>query len=260
MKIYVDLVLFLNFAFDFLLLLVVSILLRRNVSVHKLMLGAFIGSFTILCLFFRMSSFSLFLIKVLISVVMIMVSFGFRNIKYFCKNMGILYMSSMVLGGFLYFLNVQFSYSQVGLVFYHHGLGINFILLVLFSPLILYIYIKQGKAMKQNYNFYYKVNIFFQNQKIRLNAFLDTGNKLIDPITRTPIILIHNRRIVTKNMPFIYVPYHAVGQNGVLKCIRIPYMEIEGIGKRENVLVGLMNEKIRIDGVDCILNSKLLEG
>ena len=34
---------------------------------------------------------------------------------------------------------------------------------------------------------------------------------------------------------------------------------IQGIGFKSNFLIGLSNEKIMIDGVDCILHSKVLE-
>ena len=132
----------LNFIFDFLLLLSVSILLRRNVSIYKLLSGAFIGGVSILFLFVN-NSFLLFLYKVIISVLMCIISFGYRNIKYTFKNIIYLYMTSIVLGGFLYFLNIEFSYKQYGIVFINNGLSINFIFLIIFSPIIIYIYIKK---------------------------------------------------------------------------------------------------------------------
>lgn len=259
MKIYVDLVLFLNFAFDFLLLIVVSILLKRNVPLFKIMIGAFLGSLTTLTLFFSISSFTLFVIKLGISFLMILVSFGFRNVRYFIKNISFLYMASIVLGGFLYFLNIEFSYKQEGLVFYHNGLSINFILLLISSPVILYFYIKQMKALKENYSFYYKVTFYFENKTVLCNAYLDTGNKLKDPYSNSPIVLLYQKKIPNHKIPFHYVSYDAVGHTGLLKCIRVPKMEIEGIGMKENVLVGIMREEIKMDGVDCILNIKLLE-
>ena len=36
-------------------------------------------------------------------------------------------------------------------------------------------------------------------------------------------------------------------------------VEITNLVKK-NIIVGLLNEKIKIDGVDCLLNKKLLEG
>ena len=40
MKIYVDYVLFLNFMFDFLLLVSISLILKRQVKINRLILGA----------------------------------------------------------------------------------------------------------------------------------------------------------------------------------------------------------------------------
>ena len=110
-----------------------------------------------------------------------------------------LYMISTILGGFLYLLNIEFSYKQDGLVFYFNGLSINFIILLIVSPIIIYIYIKQSKLLKNNYSCYYKIEIVFKNNKsILLNSFLDTGNKLIDPVTKKGIILINKNSIKGK--------------------------------------------------------------
>ena len=53
MKIYLDLLFFLNFGFDFILLLVVSIILRRNVSLTRIVLGGLIGGLSIFILFLK---------------------------------------------------------------------------------------------------------------------------------------------------------------------------------------------------------------
>ena len=50
MTVYIDGLLFLNFYLDFLLLLTVVILLKRNVKMFRIIFGAFIGSLTILVL------------------------------------------------------------------------------------------------------------------------------------------------------------------------------------------------------------------
>ena len=245
----------LNFSFDFILLLSVSILLRRNVSIYKIIGGAFIGGVSILLLFVR-SSILLFLYKILISIIMILVSFGYKNLKYTLKNFLYLYMSSIVLGGGLYFLNVEFSYKQYGLIFINNGLSINFIFLIIFSPIIIYIYIKQGLWLKNNYNNYYKINIYYNNEKYCFNSFLDTGNNLVTPIKNKPVLLI-DKEIKTDN--FFYIPYKCVKGEGLIKCFKADKIEIEGIIKK-NVIIGIMQSKIKIDGVNCLLNKKILEG
>ena len=245
----------LNFVFDFLLLLSISILLRRNVSIYKIIGGAFIGGISILFLFIS-NSLLLFIYKVLMSIVMVIVSFGYKDIKYTLKNILYLYMTSIVLGGFLYFLNVEFSYKQYGIIFINNGLSINFIFLIIFSPIIIYIYIKQGLWLKNNYSNYYKISIYYNNKKYLFNSFLDTGNNLFTSITNKPVILI-DKEIKLDN--FFYIPYKCVKGDGLIKCFKVDKIEIEGMIKK-NVIVGILKDKIKIDGVDCLLNKKILEG
>ena len=252
MKIYVDLVLVLNLAFDFILLLSVSILLRRMVSINRLLLGAFIGSLSILLLFIKISSFMLFILKLFISVVMVLVSFGHKDKKYFFKNLGFLYMASIVLGGFLYFLNIQFSYKNDGLVFFHKGLSINFIFLIIFSPIIIYLYVKQGLNLKHNYSKYHKVNIFLNNKNIDCVGYVDTGNKVIDPYLNRRIIFMNNNIFINSDN-YILVPINTINSKGVIKCFKIDKLLVDGKEQKEKFLVSIMEENIKIDGVSCIL-------
>lgn len=261
MVIYLDLVLFLNFAFDFLLLLAVNIVLKRNIKFWRIFLGALVGSLSILFLFIKLNSITLFLLKVLTSIIMTFISFGFKSVKYTFNNLLYLYMISTILGGFLYLLNIEFSYKQDGLVFYFKGLSINFIVLLVIAPIIIFIYIKQTKSIKNNYSCYYKIEIVFKNnESIMLNSFLDTGNKLKDPITKKGIILINKEVIKGKyniRSP-MYVPFNSLNNHGLLECFKPKYIIINN-KIYNNYLVGLSDNKINIDGVDCLLNYKLME-
>lgn len=259
MKIYIDLILLLNFFFDFLLLLGVSIILRRSVKIYRVIISAFLGSLSIFLLFIKLTNFQLFVLKFFISLLMIFVCFGFRNLKYTVKNLFFLYTLSMVLGGGLYFLNVEFSYKHEGLVFYHNGLGINTIILCILSPIIIYIYIRQVKILKNHYHQYYNLTIYFNEFDIvNCSGYLDTGNKLVDPYEGNPIILFYGKK--KRNYKYYLVPYKGVAGSGLLKCIKAEKIDIKGVGIKRNILVGLMEDEILIDGVDCILNTKLLEG
>ena len=159
MKIYIDLVLLLNFGFDLILLFGVAIILRRQTTLKRLLLGALVGSLTILSMFIEMSSLTLFLIKIIVSILMVLIVFGYHDIKYLGNNLFYLYTSSILLGGFLYFLNLQFSYKNEGLVFYFEGLSVNVIVLIILSPIIIYSYVKQGLLLKNHYSNYYNVDI-----------------------------------------------------------------------------------------------------
>ena len=258
MTIYLDLVMILNFAIDFILLLAVSIILKRNVKLTRIMLGAFIGGLSILFLFFNINSFLLFIFKVLISILMILTTFGYKTLKYTLVNVLYLYMSSIILGGFLYLLNLEFSYKHIGMIFFNNGLSINFIFLIIFSPVILYIYIKQTKNLRYNYSNYYNIEIINKNKKYKYTAYMDSGNVLVDTLTKKIVILIDKRKLLFNIKEFRLIPYMGVSGSNMIKVVKIDKL-IFNDKEYSNILLGIM-DKIVIDGVDVILNRKLLEG
>ena len=257
MIIYMDLILFLNFVIDLIILMVVGIVLKRKKNLTRIILGAFIGSLSVLFLLIKLSNLELFIYKILLGFIMTYISFGYQNIKYVIKNFLYLYMVSIILGGFLYYLNILFSYRQEGIIFIFKGLSINIIILFLVSPIILFMYIKQMKE-KTNYNIYHNVEIYFKNKIIKLTGFIDTGNKLVDPYMKKPIILIPKNKIdnITNK---IIVPYMTIDDVSLLECISVDNILIDGISYKNKMLVGLIDKKINIDGIDCILNYKLME-
>ena len=106
MIIYMDLILFLNFVIDLIILMVVGIVLKRKKNLTRIILGAFIGSLSVLFLLIKLSNLELFIYKILLGFIMTYISFGYQNIKYVIKNFLYLYMVSIILGGFLYYLNI----------------------------------------------------------------------------------------------------------------------------------------------------------
>ena len=259
MKIYIDLVLFINFGFDFLLLSSVSLILRRNVPLYKLFIGAFIGSISVLTLFIHITSLQLFLLKIIISILMCLSSFKFKSLKYTIKNLIYLYLSSIVLGGGLYLLDIEMTYQNQGIIFYKNKMSINFLILVILAPIIIYIYTKECKNLKNNYSNYHKVEIKINDMTLKCTGFLDTGNKLKDPYKKRPIILINNNYLSKLDLNKIMVPAHTVIGTKLIECIKINELYIDNIKIEKEVLLGIIDRKIKIDGIDCLLHYQLME-
>ncbi len=258
MTIYIDLIFLLNLFFDFLLLLTVNNTLKRNSSLKRLVLGAVFGAITILALFIPFNTITLFLFKVVVSFIMCITAFGLKDKKYTIQNLSYLYMTSTVLGGFLYFLNLNFAEEQKGLVFSYNKLSVNYIFLVIASPIMLYVYYQQRKDTKK-YTSYYTIKVKFTNGTTKsFSSYLDTGNKLIDPITKKKIIIVDQEKIKDIKENFIYVPYNALNHHGLMKCMKIDFVEVNG-KQSKNYLIGISEGDLIRDGIDCILNSYCLE-
>jgi len=247
MKIYLDLVFLLNFFFDFLLLYGTSKILKEMVPIKRLVLGSVIASLSVFLLFIKLNSVSLFLIKVIISIGIILTTFGKRN---FIKNISYFYLLSIVLGGSLYLLNISFTYRNQGILFINNGLSINFILLIIVSPIIIFCYVKEHILYKNTYGNIYEVLIIKNNKKYKLMGLLDTGNRLKDPYKGRSVILVNNDILMEGDI--VYVPYRALNTTGVIKCYKVDKVIVEE-KEFSNCLVGISKDKITIDGVECIL-------
>ena len=129
MKVYLDLVFFINFLLDFLILLTVKIILKRNIKFTRILFGSMVGALSTFFLFYNISSFTLLFFKMVISILMIITTFGIKDKMYFIKNFIYLYLISIIIDWFLYFVNIEFSYN-------------NIIYVLLLSPIILYLYFK----------------------------------------------------------------------------------------------------------------------
>ena len=257
MKIYLDLVFFLNFGFDFLLLLTLKIILKKNTSFLRILLGAFIGALSIIFLFLPLNSFTLFLFKLLISLIMIRISHRYDGVKTYFTDLIYLYFISIILGGFLYYLNLEFSYQNTGLIFFHNGFSINFILLIFLSPIILYLYIKQNQSIQKKQMTNYHVSFSYYSKTYHYNAYLDTGNQLYDPYKHRPVIILYDANFkIKQSTKVIYVPYHTLEHDGLIPCFTLKSIFIDD-REFKNVLIGISNRPFQIEGVDIILHPDL---
>lgn len=255
MKIYLDLIFFMNFAYDFLLLLTVSFTLKRNKKIYRHIISAFVGALSIFLLFIDLPIIS-FLIKILVSIIMCLISFSYVSIRYTLNNLLYLYMVSIILAGFLYLLNNEVSLSNKGLLFINNNT--TSILLIIISPIILYIYYKSSKKLKNTYNLYYYFDIYFSKKKIRLLGLFDNGNNLYDPVSKKRVIIVNSKKLKEiHNKDPVYVVCNTINKTNLMKCYKPSYIKINN-KKYKNFLIGVIDYNFS-DGVEALLNNCLME-
>ncbi len=254
MKLYLDVIFLINIWFDLLILLSVSILLKRNIKFKRIILGSLFGGLTIFILFYNLNSLELFLYKIIVSIFMVIITFSYNNLKYTFSNLSYFYLVSIILGGGMYLLNDSFLANN-GFVFQSSGVKLNYFLLIILSPIIIYIFLKESKKLKDNYSNYHKVDILYHNRIYHLNGFLDTGNHLYDPFKKRKVILV-KLKLEYKLEDVILVPFESLNNVGVIKCLKVDKLFVD---KKEfnNCLIGLSSEKFKIEGIDCILHSNM---
>lgn len=240
MKVYLDIILIINFIFDFISILGTSIILKRNTKFSRIIIGSILGEISMLTIFIRFNPVELVLFKILISLLINYIVFNFKNIRFFSTNLYYFYLIELLLGGLLYMFKSN-----------------NILLEILIGIIFIYIFINNIKKLKNNYNKYISIRLDINNNTYKLNAFLDTGNKLKDPYLNSPIIILNNNKFNLNGD--ILVPYSTCNYNGLLKCIKGSNLYINDKKINKKFLIGLSNN-INLDGVDCIFNEELMEG
>ncbi len=238
--IYIDELVILNFIIDFLILKATSSILKLNTKTSRLIISSIVGEISILYLFINFNNIELALFKLSIGVIMNLISFGYINLKDFIKNLLYFYMFSFFLGGTLYYLKIE------SLVKYKYYL--------LLIPIIMNILKKLAYNLKNIIKLRHKVTIYLKNGNILyLNGYMDTGNTLVEPYTNKNVIII-NKDIKEK---FFLVPFKTIENSSLLKCFKPKKVYIDGIGERNDIVVGVTNKKF--NGFNCLLNYNLME-
>lgn len=246
MRIYIDLFFLFNTIMDMIIITSVSILLKRNTTYKRILISSLLGGISSLMLF---TSINRLLLELITIILMITIAFKYKNIRYLLTNILYTYILSILLGGLIYLFN-----SKVTLNIY-----LNYLVIIVLSIEVMTLYIKENKKIKNTYNNYYKVDIYFKDkEKISLIGFLDTGNNLYDPYKKRPIILVDKK--YQKEDKFILVPYHTINGEGLLKCIKPEKVYIEKIGYKNNLLVAFSSSPSTINGVEVLLHKELMKG
>lgn len=237
MKIYLDLILIINFIIDYLLLYGTKKILKNKTSIKRILLGSIIGSISSLLMIYQNN----IIMKILLSILIIIITFGINNI---IKNITYFYLLSIILGGTLYLFDLNIY-------------KLNYQILLIISPILIYLYIKENIKYKNIYLNNYIVEIYINNKLYKLEGMIDTGNELKDPYKKRSIILV-NINLDYRKFKYLFVPFNALNTQGIIPCIK-PDKIIINNKIFTNYLIGLSKDKFHLNGVECILPNTIKE-
>ncbi len=220
---------------------------------------------------------------------MIYVALNPKEIKKLAKQLVIFYLTSFVFGGcafaLLYFIKPQNILMKNGVYVGTYPIKIA-LLGGLIGFIITQISFKIVKTKLRKKDMIYKLKIEIFEKIIEINAMLDTGNLLRDPISKTPVIIIEKEKMysilpaeILDNTEkiiggeefefenkyisrFKIIPFSSIGkQNGIMLGIKADKVTIEKeeIEENNNVIVGISQQKLS-DNYSALFGIDLLEG
>jgi stage II sporulation protein GA (sporulation sigma-E factor processing peptidase) len=208
LTLYLDVIWLLNLLVDSILLWLTGLFLKRQLSLWRVVFGGLVGSLIILLSFSPYAYISGHpLIKLLFSVIMIYIAFGYKRLRYFTTNLLMFYFTTFLTGGIIigthYFIGFDPSAESSIVLASIRGFGdpISWIFVMFALPLSWYFSngrIKSIKTVKIQYDQLVDVVISLDNTILKFRGLIDSGNQLQDPITKQPVMIVSTKGLENK--------------------------------------------------------------
>ena len=180
--------------------------MKIKISHIRIIASSSIGAVYSIMLYMQiLPIYSSIFMKIILSVVMVYISYAPKSVKIAIKQLIIFYLISFAFGGcafaLLYFVKPQDIFIKNGVYIGTYPLKIA-LLGGIVGFVITYIAFKiiKNKATKEE--MIYKLKIKINDKTVEVNALLDTGNKLKDPYSNKSIILIFCKKEFDKYFEF----------------------------------------------------------
>lgn len=263
MEVYIDVLLIENFVVNYFLLLITVKTLRSKVKNIRIVSSSIIGSMYIFTLFFKELKYLTILpIKLLVAVFMIFIILKGTSFFNIIKGSLIFIMYSMALSGICLFLNtsgVVTNLNNISIInFTYKRLLLSLIIIFILLNRI-YAFIQDSIHVKQ---LIYKIDIIYNEKFFSVEAFLDTGNELREPITNLPVIIIEEdvvNGIILSDKDKYYISYKDVSGNlGKLVAFKPNYIVLHDKDKLQNreVIVAITKTKLSSENIYNALLSR----
>lgn len=284
MTIYIDIVLIENLIMNYIILFTTAVVLKIKVNHIRLILASLLGAgYSIIAYMGIIKVYSSIILKIILSALIIYISFNPQNIKKMCKDLLLFYLVSFVFGGaafaLIYIIKPQNILMKNGLF-----LGTYTLKTVMLGAVVAFCIIIGAFAIIKNKiskkDMFCEIEILINQKKIKTKAMIDTGNMLKEPITNVPVIVVEHILLYScmpkeilnnlkeimggdfKNIPcdiqekyiskLKLIPFSSLGkQNGMLIGIRPEYVKVitdeqEKINK--NVIIGIYEKSLTKKG------------
>lgn len=294
MTVYIDIILLENLCMNYIILFATAYIMKIKISHIRIIASSSIGAVYSIMLYMQiLPIYSSIFMKIILSVAMVYISYAPKSVKIAIKQLIIFYLISFAFGGcafaLLYFVKPQDIFIKNGVYIGTYPLKIA-LLGGIVGFIITYIAFKiiKNKATKEE--MIYKLKIKINDKTVEVNALLDTGNKLKDPITLVPVIVIEKQKLynflpeeilenidkiiggdsdklIEENIKYMskfrVIPYNSIGkQNGLMLGFKADEVKIiidEEERTIKNTIIGIFNQSFNSQTYSALISLEIIE-
>ncbi|MFC3745512.1 sigma-E processing peptidase SpoIIGA [Paenibacillus sp. GCM10012306] len=202
--VYIDLIFATNLLIDGVLLWLTGWLVKLKVSWWRLVLSAVVGALYVVMMFVPELTFLYtFLIKFGLSVIMLWIAFGFGSLQRYLRTMGAFYIINFAAAGGIVGIHYLLQSSGDiwnGIMFtaagghaYRLKIGMWFVIALLPLVLLCFKVVHTSRMKREQLESYIgEVIVEIDGVIVSCLGLLDTGNRLSDPLTKIPVMVMES--------------------------------------------------------------------
>lgn len=284
MTIYIDMVLIENLIMNYIILFTTGLISKLKIQSIRILIASLLGAiYSIIAYTGVLKIYSSFLLKIVLSVLIVYIAFNPQNVRKMWKDLLIFYLTSFVFGGaafaLIYIVKPQDIIMKNGLFLGTYPLKTVMLgAIIAFAVIIAAFSIVKSRISKKD--MFCEIETKINNKIVRTRAIIDTGNMLKEPITNTPVVVVEHTLLyecipkeILNNLENIIggdfekvpekikekyisklklIPFSSLGkQNGMLLGIKPEYIKIikeEEEEIKKNVIIGIYNKSLTKKG------------
>lgn len=223
-ELYWDLYFIENLILDSVMLLLTLLLMRKRISMRRILIAAFMGAAASTFMLVCGLRFGLLYILLLLGMGIAMMEIAMKKKQW-----------NDIMLGIVYYFTLVFVFSKLlaggEWITKNKVSGMVVAVLVIGGmSAVLFYMIYQNRKSRQNT--IYQVSILEQGRRLDVKALFDTGNALREPISGKPVSILENnvwQAVAEEARPERYkiIPFHSIGQeHGILRGMEIDEMII----------------------------------
>ena len=193
MTVYADVLLVLNLIIDYFILSLSARLLKKSISLWRMLLSSFIGAVSSLYIFLPTIPVLIeSLLKLTVCLLMCLAAFGYLNFKGFLRAFSVVSAVSFLYGGLM--IAVWYIFKPYGMIINNSVVYFNVspVFLIVFSAAAYIVIIIVRKITERNsvYSDECRIDVVADGNTAKLTAIIDTGNSVEDIFSLSEIIVV----------------------------------------------------------------------
>lgn len=263
-ELYVDSLFVVNFVMNLYLLMLVNLSTLRTATRRRMLMGAGVGAICYLLPFMVNLPVWLKYPVAFLGGAGLMIHIVFRpgSVKGFIQILKRMVVYSFLMGGLLLFVKEIVSFWGTESPGHSFSMGMWAVCGIGALGAMFLSYLSE-KRRRQALGSSCRATLICGSNKVSVQALLDSGNSLVEPISGKPVTVIdmkiYHALWGDKEQPFRAIPYHSIGRKrGILKGYLLPVMELEidGVTKQlKEVYVAVSEES---GGESVIINPAII--